>query len=298
MTSPFVILLNDEGTYTLHVAPDVPALTHLAARAMVFWGQKAIERRGVFHLALSGGSTPKALFQLLATPDYARQIFWERVHVWWGDERNVPADHADSNYKMAREALLDHVPIPQAHVHRVRTELGAEQAAAHYETEMRFAFGQISVDDEVDAILLSSSEVPRFDLILLGMGDDGHTASLFPNTEALNVVDRLVVANAVPKLNAERITFTYPLINSADSVLFLVAGASKAEVLKRVLLGELQPGELPSQGIAPQVGKLFWMVDAAAAAQVATGPAYPRDGEFIYRREHPDSQEGNDVQKY
>ncbi len=287
--SPFVILLNDDGTYSLHVEPDAESLVQLAAKAVIFWGQKAIERRGVFHLVLSGGSTPRALYQLLATPDYARQLFWDRVHVWWGDERNVPSDHADSNYRMAAGALISTIPIPPANVHRVRTELGAEQAAAHYETEMRFVFGQMSIDDELDAVLLRTGEFPRFDLILLGMGDDGHTASLFPGTDALKIQDRLVVANSVSKLNTDRITFTYPLINTADSVMFLVSGANKAEVLKRVLMGDVQPDVLPSQGIAPVTGKLFWMCDVAAAAQVASEPGYPQDGEFIYRRKVEDT---------
>jgi 6-phosphogluconolactonase len=291
MTSAFVILLNDSGTYSLHVEPDVSALTHLAAKAVVFWGGKAIQRRGVFHLALSGGSTPKALYQLLATPDYARQVFWDRVHVWWGDERNVPHDHPDSNYRMARESLIDHVPIPPQNVHRVRTELGAEQAAAHYETEMRFVFGQMQVDPDVDAVLMHTGEFPRFDLVLLGMGDDGHTASLFPGTEALQVQDRLVVANSVPKLNTDRITFTYPLINAADSALFLVSGVNKADVLKQVLMGGVQPDVLPSQGIAPLTGKLFWMCDASAASLVASGPGYPSEGEFIYRRKPANAEE-------
>ena len=289
MTSPFVILLNVDGTYSLHVEPDAAALTHLAAKAVVFWGQKAIERRGVFHLALSGGSTPKALFQLLATPDYARQIFWERVHVWWGDERDVPADDKDSNYRMANEALLSHVPIPALNVHRVQTELGTAQAAANYECELISVIVGERESGEADAspeqpINLSTEQPPRFDLILLGMGDDGHTASLFPGTEALHVEDRLVVSHFVSKVNMNRITFTYPLINAADAVIFLVSGAGKAEVLKRVLLGDVQPDVLPSQGIAPLAGKLFWMCDADAAAQVASGPGYPQDGEFIYRR--------------
>jgi 6-phosphogluconolactonase len=284
LTSPFVIVLNDEGTYSLHVEPTPEALTHLAAKAVVFWGQKAIERRGVFHLALSGGSTPKALYELLATEQYVRQLFWDRVHVWWGDERNVPSDHADSNNRMARQALIEKVPIPPQNVHRVRTELGAAQAAAHYEAELMFAFGLMEIDEETGAILVRGEARPRFDLILLGLGDDGHTASLFPETEALAVQDGWVVANAVPKLHADRITFTYPLINAADSVLFLVSGAGKAATLKQVLLGDVQPAALPAQGVAPITGKLFWMCDAAAAARVAEGPGYPQDGEFIYRR--------------
>jgi 6-phosphogluconolactonase len=283
--APFVIILNDDNTYYMQVEPAPESLMQLAARGVVFWAQKAIERRGVFHVALSGGSTPRALFELLATEAFARQMFWDRVHLWWGDERDVPSDDKDSNYKMAQDALISKVPIPAGNVHRVKTELGAAQAAADYEAEMlRVIAGadgmpvaQPHEDHEPSAPIR-----PRFDLILLGMGDDGHTASLFPHSDALSVRDRLVVSHFVPKVNMQRITFTYPLINSADTVFFLVSGAGKAGVLRRVLIGDVQPDELPSQGVVPQ-GKLFWMVDAAAAAEVATGPRYPSQ-EFIYRR--------------
>jgi 6-phosphogluconolactonase len=289
---PFVIVLNDDSTYFLQVEPTAQSLMQLAAKGFVFWAGKAIERRGVAHIALSGGSTPKALFELLASEAFARQVFWERVHVWWSDERDVPADDKDSNYKMAHDALLSRVPIPAANVHRVKTELGAADAAADYEAEMlRVIAGVDEVTPSSPHPLIPSSDShhepsapirPRFDLILLGMGDDGHTASLFPHSDALQVNDRLVVSHFVPKVNMQRITFTYPLINSADTVIFLVNGAGKAGVLRRVLIGDVQPAELPSQGVVPQ-GKLFWMVDADAAGEVATGPGYPAD-EFIYRR--------------
>lgn len=288
---PFVIVLNDDSTYFLQVEPAPDALMQLAAKGFVFWAGKAIERRGAAHIALSGGSTPKALFELLATEVFSRQLFWERVHLWWSDERDVPAQDANSNYKMAHDALISHVPIPAANVHRVKTELGPTQAAVNYEAEMLRVIA--GVDDLTPSPLhpfTPSSEQhepsapvrPRFDLILLGMGDDGHTASLFPHSDALQVKDRLVVSHFVPKVNMQRITFTYPLINSADTVIFLVSGAGKAGILRRVLTGDVQPDELPSQGVVPQ-GKLFWMVDAPAAAEIATGPGYPAD-EFIYRR--------------
>jgi 6-phosphogluconolactonase len=271
MAQPFVIQLNDEGTYHLNVQPDAASLTRLAANAFVFFARKAIERRSRFHVALSGGSTPRALFELLSAAEFARQVLWERVHVWWSDERDVPPDHADSNFRMADDALLQRVPIPAENVHRVRTELGAAEAALAYERELRDAFEM--PDDAVGW--------PVFDLILLGMGDDGHTASLFPGTAALEPGDRLVMENHVAKLGAVRITFTAPLINAADTVIFLVAGAAKAPMLRRVLLGDYEPTALPAQGIMP-AGKLFWMTDAAAASQVAVGPSYPA-GKVIYR---------------
>ncbi len=278
---PFVIRMNDAGTYVLNVQPDSASLLRLAADAVAFFGRKAIERRGRFHLALSGGNTPRALFELLARPPYVERVYWDRVHVWWGDERAVPSDAPESNYRMAEQALLRHVPIPPGQVHRVRTELGAEQAAAHYETEIKFAFGQISVDAETGA-LLDGAGIPVFDMILLGMGEDGHTASLFPHSEALAAHERLVVSHFVEQAGMQRITFTAPLINAGDTVLFLVSGASKAPMLKRVLLGEYAPDALPAQQIAP-AGKLFWMTDAEAAAEAAPKPGYP-DGEFVYRR--------------
>ena len=267
--APFVIVMNDGGTYYLQVEPTPDALTTLAAKGVVFWAKKAIERRGVFHLALSGGNTPKALYQRLAAPPYLHQLAWERVHLWWGDERFVPSDHPDSNYKMAYDALIGKVPIPSRNIHRVRTELGAAEAAAEYEAEI--------------AASVAGSPLPVFDLILLGMGEDGHTASLFPHTPALEAGERLVVSQLVPRLNAQRITFTAPLINAADTVFCLVSGSGKAETLRQVLLGDYRPRALPAQLIAPTQGKLFWMVDAAAAAQVAAGASYPAQ-DFIYRR--------------
>jgi 6-phosphogluconolactonase len=265
-SAPFVIFLNDEATYQLHVEPTAEALAELAAKGVVFWGQKAISRRGVFHLALSGGSTPRALYQRLAEAPYAAQLDWPNVHVWWSDERDVPADHPESNYKLAYEAMLSRLPLSPQQIHRAPTELGPSRAADHYEAEIRDYVGE-----------------GRFDLILLGLGEDGHTASLFPGTQALKATDRLVVANFVPKLNAWRITFTAPLINAADTVFFLVSGAAKATALHSVLLGGYQPEALPAQLIAPVPGKLFWMADADAAAQVASKPQYP-ESDFIYWR--------------
>jgi 6-phosphogluconolactonase len=278
-----IVNLNDAGTYLLSIQPDAMALTKMAAESFVFWARKAIERRGRFHVALSGGSTPKALFEALASPAYAPQVFWDQVHVWWGDERVVASDHKDSNFRMAREALLAHVPLRPEHIHRVRTELGPGQAAAHYETELRFAFGLIRIDEETGAVL-DGGGWPVFDLILLGMGDDGHTASLFPGTEALAIsgASPLVAANFVDKLDTWRVTFSAPLINAADSVVFLVSGAGKADVLRQVLLGDAQPDVLPSQMIAP-AGKLFWLTDAAAAASVAADPQALAAG-AIYQR--------------
>jgi 6-phosphogluconolactonase len=199
---------------------------------------------------LAGGSTPKATYGILAR-DYAERIDWSRVHVFFGDERNVPPDHEDANYRMAREALLDHVPI--GGVHRMRGELPPDEAAAAYEVELREFFG--------------AEKLPRFDLILLGIGGDGHTASLFPETPALEVHDRWVVANPVPKLDTTRITLTVPVINAARSVVFLAAGEDKAEALKEILEGDADPREYPAKLVQPPGGP-EWMLDRAAAGSL------------------------------
>ena len=196
---------------------------------------------------LAGGSTPKAAYEILAR-DFAEEIDWGRTHVFFGDERTVPPDHEDSNYRMARLALIDHVPVGS--VHRMRGELPPDEAAASYEGELKAFFG-----DE---------DPPRFDLILLGLGEDGHTASLFPETSALEVADRLVVANPVLKLDTTRITLTAPVLNAARAVRFLVAGGGKAEALKEVLEGDADPRAYPARLVQPPGGPA-WMVDREAA---------------------------------
>jgi 6-phosphogluconolactonase len=215
------------------------------------------EQRGTFSVALSGGSTPKALHGLLAAPPFREQVDWTCVQFYWGDDRYVAPDDPESNFRMARETLLDQLPLREAQIHRVHTEMDdPDAAAALYEDELRHDFG------------LREGQVPRFDLILLGMGPDGHTASLFPHTAALTVTDRLVVANYVPKLATWRITFTVPVINNAVNVAFLVAGHDKADALTHVLDGPRDPEVYPSQLVAPRAGDLSWYLDRAAAAQL------------------------------
>jgi 6-phosphogluconolactonase len=206
---------------------------------------------------LAGGSTPKATYEVLAR-DYAGKLDWSRVHVFFGDERTVPPDHEDSNYRMAHEALLSRVPAGS--VHRMRGELPPGEAAAAYEEELREFFGP--------------DGVPAFDLILLGLGGDGHTASLFPETSALDVTDRWVVANPVLKLETTRLTLTLPVINAARAVTFLVAGEGKAGALKEILEGDADPRAYPAKFIRPEGGDLIWMVDRAAAARLRSKPLY------------------------
>jgi 6-phosphogluconolactonase len=224
-------------------------LAEAAARDFAARAEEAIGERGRFAVALAGGSTPKATYQVLAR-DYAGRLDWGNVHVFFGDERTVPPDHEDSNYRMAREALLDHVPV--GGIHRMRGELPPEDAAAAYEEELREFFGQ--------------DDVPRFDLVLGGLGEDGHTLSLFPETAALDVTDRWVVANPVLKLETTRLTLTLPVLNASRAVTFLVAGEGKADALKEILEGDADPREYPAKLVRPESGDLTWMVDRAAAS--------------------------------
>jgi 6-phosphogluconolactonase len=223
-------------------------------------------------IALSGGSTPKAAFEMLADPNqpWRSRMQWENLDLYWVDERAVPPDDADSNYRMTCEALLDHVPLRPEQIHRIESELEPELAAAHYESELR------------DNFRLEGAEIPRFDLIALGMGADGHTASLFPRTEALTEMSRLVTANHVPQKDTWRITLTWPVINHANSVFFLIAGADKAEVLKEVLTGPRDLERLPSQLIWPASGILTLILDKEAAALL---PATDAEGCGFLERE-------------
>jgi 6-phosphogluconolactonase len=215
----------------------------------------AAKSRGLARIAISGGTTPKAMFALLAdrTQPYFERVPWDKLHLFWVDERTVPPEHKDSNYGMTKAAMLDHVPLPAAQIHRIEGELEPEVAASRYEAAIRTSFR------------LEGAETPIFDLILLGMGDDGHTASLFPHTEAINELGRIVVANRVPKMDTWRITLTWPVINQAREVVFLIEGAGKRDILRDVLLGAYAPDMKPSQLIRPASGKLTFLLDAAAA---------------------------------
>lgn len=241
---------------SLEIADTLETLAQRAARHFYEAAEAAIAdpQRGRFLVALSGGSTPRALHKELVE-HYRDLIPWERVQVFWSDERCVPPDHPDSNYRMARETLLTQVPLPSENIHRMPGERGDyDAAAADYEQEMRQVFG------------LPPDVLLRFDLILLGMGPDGHTASLFPGTAALHETTRLIAPNWVPKLNAERMTSTYPLLNGARQVLFLAAGAEKAEALRDVISGQCKIEERPSAGVRTSEGQVIWLVDRAAAS--------------------------------
>ena len=200
----------------------------------------ALAQKDSFTVALSGGSTPKVLYQLLAE-EFRDQVSWASTQFFWSDERHVPPDHPDSNYRMAHEALLSRVPVPESNVHRVHSENPSAQEAA----------------DEYEKVM-----VPRLELILLGLGADGHTASIFPGSDVLHETKRLVAAPWVEKLNTYRITMTLPLLNNGASILFLVSGAEKAQIVKDVLEG---PKKYPAQFVQPTDGELIWMLDRDAA---------------------------------
>jgi 6-phosphogluconolactonase len=231
-------------------------LFQAAGEEVIRVATEAVAQRGRFTIALSGGSTPRNLYTLIAA-NASASLPWGQVFFFWGDERHVPPDDPDSNYRMAREALLSKIPIPPANVFPVPAENPDAAAAAEaYEQTVKKFFA------------LREGELPRFDLILLGMGPDGHTASLFPETAALQEKSRLVVANWVDKLKASRITFTLPVLNAARCVAFLVSGVDKAAVLHEVLEGNALPEKYPSKLVQPSNGKLIWFVDRAAASQL------------------------------
>ena len=231
---------------------DAADLARAAAEHFVALAGRTVATRGQFTVALAGGSTPRAAYALLARDEFAARVDWLRVHVFWGDERCVPPDHPDSNYRMARETLLDHVPIPTDNIHRIQGELNPDQAASIYQ-------------DELQAVLGTGE---RFDLILLGMGVDGHTASLFPGTTALEERERAVVAVYVEKMQRWRVTLTLPIINAARHVLFLVSGDAKAGVLAQINAGV----RLPASLVQPSHGELTWLVDQNAASNLIESP--------------------------
>lgn len=230
-----------------------PGSDEVAAEAALRFrdlAREAISRSGRFTVALSGGSTPARLYDALAAPPLRDEIDWASILFFWGDERCVPPDDPQSNYRLANQRLLSKVPVNPANIFRIRAELDPETATAEYSDLLNSAL---------------NDPAPRFDLVLLGMGPDGHTASLFPQTAALAISDRTVAANYVEKLKAWRITLTAEAINRARDVVFMVSGADKAAALKEVLEGEFRPADLPSQSIAPENGRLTWLIDEPAA---------------------------------
>jgi 6-phosphogluconolactonase len=236
------------------VAENSETLARLAAERFTEIATSSLRSFGRFRVALSGGSTPRRLFRLLATEPYRGAIDWSRVDVFWSDERTVPPDSPQCNFRLANDVLLGQIPIPDENIHRMRGELpDPHQAAAEYEREIRSVFG------------LAPGVMPRFDLILLGVGSDGHTASLFPNTDALDEHERLVVANAVPQLQTARLTLTVPVLNAAHALLLLVAGEDKSQAVYQAIEGTWNPRDTPSQLLRDAEGRVEWLLDRAAA---------------------------------
>jgi 6-phosphogluconolactonase len=253
----------EKGGAQVRVYQDSDELALKAARRFARLADQYVLGCGRFTVALSGGSTPKAMFSLLARSPFVETIPWSSIHFFWGDERFVPHDHPDSNYRMTYETLLSRVPVPQANIFRVPTELPDANLAAKQYADMLVNFFLKTIDPGTTAPL---SNVPRFDLVFLGMGPDGHTASLFPHTAALQNDTDIAVANYVEKFSAYRITLTARTLNNARNITFLVAGQDKAETLQKVLEGERDPETYPSQLIHPTKGTLLWLVDEAAAS--------------------------------
>ena len=242
--------------HNFHAFADAESVAQGASQWIAELAREGVSQRGRFSVALAGGSTPRRIYEILAGDDGpGNSLDWPKVHVFFGDERTVPPDHSDSNFRMAHEALLSLVAIPAENVHRMIGEGDAVANARLYEDELRSFFG----DD---------ADWPAFDLVMLGMGDDGHTASLFPATTALEERRAWVVANWVEKFDTFRVTLTAPAVNAARHVMFMVAGGSKAARLREVLHGEHDPQRLPSQLIRPDDGSLEWLVDRAAAAEL------------------------------
>ena len=251
--------------FSLHVFPDAPSVARAAAERVVVLTQESIARRGLFSIALAGGSTPRALYELLAQEPFRDRMEWNKTHIFWGDERAVAPDDERSNIRMARMALLDHVPIPTQNIHLPQGDASdLDSAARDYEAQLQGLRGGMSTHAEEES-------ASRLDLVVLGMGDDGHTASLFPGTPGLRETERLILAVDVAPMQPRvaRLTLSFRAINEARHVLVLVTGEAKAELLANVLENvredKTDVEKWPIQGVNPQPGELAWMLDEAAA---------------------------------
>jgi 6-phosphogluconolactonase len=239
----------------IRIYRDAEAMSRAAAESFAGWAGEAVAARGNYIVALAGGHTPRRVYEFLSEDPLRERVEWQRVEVFWGDERCVPPDDELSNERMARRAMLDRVPLPEANLHPVRCQASPARAAKRYEMFIRECFG---------------SGEPRFDRIMLGLGKNGHTASLFPGSPALKEKKRLVVETTAPGEDFARVTMTASLINLARRVMFMVSGSDKAGILKRVLEGERDPAGLPAQMVSLERGKALWMVDRAAGRLLAS----------------------------
>jgi 6-phosphogluconolactonase len=245
----------------VQILPDAAAIARRAAEQIVESAAAAVKERGVFTISLAGGSTPKTLYTLLATdPAFKSKMPWDKTQFFFGDERHVPPDDSESNFRMANESMLSKLSLKSEQVLRIKGEYeDAEKAAKEYEQTLRSRFK------------LSDGQLPRFDVLLLGMGEEGHTLSLFPGTKALHDNGRLVMSNWVGKFFTTRITTTAPVASNSALVIFMITKADKALALKAVLEGPYEPEQLPSQLIQPKNGRLLWLLDPTAASKLAAG---------------------------
>ena len=245
--------------------PDKEQLIQEVVTLFIKLAQESIEKRGAFSAALSGGSTPEPLYQALGKPQYSEQLEWDHIHLFFGDERPVPPGHPDSNFRMVKESLLDQIKIPDNNIHRVPAEMDVRVAAFAYEEDLRSFF---------------KGEWPRFDLVLLGMGTDGHTASLFPHTAGLNEEHRWFIANLVPEKETWRLTLTKNAINNARNIVVLVSGEDKSRMLANVIEGLRRPEEMPIQLIEPIKGEMIWLIDQDAARFLPEEDSAPTQVDF------------------
>jgi 6-phosphogluconolactonase len=238
----------------INIQPDPTGISHFAADEFVRLSDRAIKNDGKFTVVLAGGNTPGELYRLLASDEYNSQVDWENVYFFFGDERDVSPASNQSNFNMVNVLLFKPLKTPKTNIFRWQTEIiNAPGVAIQYEKYIRKFF---KIDDET---------FPKFDLTLLGMGDDGHTASLFPHSPALDETEKIAVANLINQRKSYRLTMTYPALNNSENVIFLVSGESKAKTLQKVLEGDHEPEKLPAQGIQPASGNLLWLVDETAA---------------------------------
>lgn len=233
----------------IHAYPNKDKLVTATTERVINEIGQAIQERGLCKIALAGGNTPREIYSMLAESTYRDRVDWDRLHLFWGDERMVPPEHEDSNFRMVKETLLDHVRIPDGNVHRIRGENVPEQAAQEYAELLHNHFKEDS---------------PRFDIILLGIGEDGHTASLFPGTDAVEECKLYTVAVFVPRPDAWRVTLTFPVLNAAREVFFLVSGRSKSDIVQRIIGIKKPAKEFPASMVNPENGTLHWMLDSEA----------------------------------
>jgi len=238
----------------IQLLPDLEAISYKAAEIFLNLSQSSLPSKERLAVALSGGSTPRRFYRLLGSDPYRNQVEWHRIHFFWVDERCVPKEYEESNFKTVYDPLLSRVPVPEENIHRIRGEEGPEEAAREYDDAIKAFFG--------------GTEIPVFDLIILGMGEDGHTASLFPGSEALREKKRLAVPVYKGGQEIHRVTLTFPVLNNASQVLFLVSGRSKSKVLAEIFEGGDNRNRYPAGLVAPAHGKITWLIDREAAEKL------------------------------